>query len=300
LAQVQGLLLGVCESPASLGAVQCARFGPLRSSPAGAGVANVAMWRSSSIFVPAALFCTLLGARGDSAERATAAVNPAIARYRQLAQQYKREAHEAEESAETWAARTRALAHGSRGFIRRLTHKELAVRHAGPWAAAVWEVGKMLADPSAGHAAASATRVRAPYEAAYKEYTAAGDSYGGAARDYEHRAGDDEEQAQQLRGFADQSQLQGDSPAAAMYGQQARVLSRQAGAFRGLAKSLNVRAGRIRESLPTIRDMERSAAAAISWAENPDGAPAPQEIYAFTVAPPLAPPLAPALAPAGR
>mmetsp|Transcript_84641 Transcript_84641/g.248167 ORF Transcript_84641/g.248167 Transcript_84641/m.248167 type:complete len:274 (+) Transcript_84641:110-931(+) len=222
------------------------------------------------------------GRKTTSSEKA----NPLIARYRELARHYRDDAREAEAAAALWAARSRAAVYGGGRATHMNTQKEMERQGATSLARSVAAVDRMLRDPRPRRAAEAAQRAARPYEEAAEEYRAAGGSYAASANGYALRADNDLALAKQLRAYADQHRLQGGDAAVEPFLKQSQLLVEQAQEFREVATTYSAKSKKIKEALPDIERMAKSASDYAAWTENSVGAVPPHEIYTFTVAPP--------------
>jgi len=226
----------------------------------------------------------------NSASAATRAEeNPAIARYRELAQHYAQDAKEAEEGALIWSERSRALAYGGGGVTKRKTRKALKLRGVRSFARRVWGVEKVLRDPRPVKAEKAALKAEAPYLKALNDYTMAKMSYASTAQGYEAHSQGDLSLARELFGYARQYQLEGNHEAENNFDHQSVQLLKQAKQMKGVADDYLAKAEVIARSLPAIQGMAKAARSYAAWQENPEGVLPPQQVYTATVAPPSLP-----------
>jgi len=222
--------------------------------------------------------------------------NPAIARYRELAQHYAQDAKEAEEGALTWSERSRALAYGGGGVTQRHTRKALKLRGVRAFARRVWDVEKTMRDPRPVKAEKMALKAEAPYLKALNEYTLMKMSYASTAQGYEARSQSDLSLARDLFGYARQYQLEGNPDSEANFDHASKMLFNQAKQMKGTGDGYIAKAEVIGRTLPVIQDMAKAARSYAAWQENPEGVMPPQQVYTATVAPPSMPAVQPGTA----
>jgi len=223
--------------------------------------------------------------------------NPAIARFRELAQQYAQDAKIAEEGALTWSERSRALAYGGGGVTQRKTRKALKLRGVRAFARRVWGVEQVMRDPRPVRAEKAALQAEAPYLKALNDYMMAKMAYAGAGAGYEARSQSDLSLARDLFGYARQYQLEGSPDSEAVFDHQAQQLLNQAKGMRAMGDGYLAKAQIIAKSLPAIQGMAKAARSYASWRENPEGVIPKQDVYTVTVAPPAMPAALPGMAP---
>lgn len=241
----------------------------------------------------AATFCLqlLTPSLALALSEALARRNPALDLYRKRAAQYSQDAAEAEHAAEQYAELTRAAATAQLGnFTSNLTSLELNRSGAYAWAQAVGRVDRLLSAPEPLLAEKAAATARKIYDKRYEQYFTTEELYSKSAQGYSLRAQSDKGQAEELSAHAAQYRVQGDDTDADAYAAQSEQMSKQADVLLKLANDYNATAMRIQQVLPTIQDWADTAANYAAWKENPHGLPAPQDVYTYTVAPPVGPP----------
>mmetsp|Transcript_148381 Transcript_148381/g.413394 ORF Transcript_148381/g.413394 Transcript_148381/m.413394 type:complete len:260 (-) Transcript_148381:38-817(-) len=217
---------------------------------------------------------------------ADATTNPLVVRYRELARHYTEDALEAERAAAYWAAKAKAAVSGAASQTRQNTRVELQRQGVYTLARSVWKVDRMLADPAPEKAAIAAQKAAAPYNEAFREYQAARVTYEKTAQGYNLRANSDEILAKQLLAYADQYLLQGSKTKAESFKRKSRVLTEQAAEFHHIAAKYAAKARTVEKFLPNIKRMADAASSYAAWKENPEHAVPPEQVYAYTVAPP--------------
>jgi len=240
---------------------------------------------------PTTLLLGLLGLEGRAAAALTLArrSNPLLDVYRRRTFQYAQEAREAAASARNYADLAARAVAESNPKTRASVRPALERMNVDDWAYAALHIDRALHAPEPAKAAAASAEAQAPYEEAYKEYEAAKAGYHAAAEGYARRANQDAGLAKQLDAYANQYQLQGGGPFAAAYRTQARRLMDQAVKFKDRAEQYSHTEQKIYGALPTISMWKERAGAYAAYQENPTGMLRTQDVYAYTIAPPLAP-----------
>lgn len=210
-----------------------------------------------------------------------------IAMYRRRAQQYERDAAEAETAAEQYAEMSKAAIESSTLQTPGLTFKRLNDAKVNEWARADLQIERLMNDPRPAKAAVKSMEARVPYDNRFKQFLASEAQYGNAARGYGVRATADLAHAKQLMAYANQQRLEGDAKTADLYVDQAVLLGQQAAKLKNLGSNFANMESKIHNALPQIETMAEQAQKFAAWKFNPLGAPGVPELWTYTVAPPL-------------
>eukprot|EP00927_Polykrikos_kofoidii_P070988 TRINITY_DN67339_c0_g1_i1.p1 TRINITY_DN67339_c0_g1~~TRINITY_DN67339_c0_g1_i1.p1 ORF type:complete len:351 (-),score=66.41 TRINITY_DN67339_c0_g1_i1:276-1328(-) len=254
-------------------------------------VAGAASGATSASFATAA--AAAMGSSGKSVRSFRGStgrgvgVLPAIDLYRRKAQQYERDATEAEAAAEYYsklaaqAVRTSQLRTASR------TAQALQKDGIAGIARRTLHVERLMANKLPEQAVAAGLQARIPYDRRYKQYQEAQGKYDEAARGYGARASMDKAQAKDLVALAKQEELEGDTAMGGTYMEQANLLTSQGNKLQALADSYREMDGKLKRALPIIEERAKQAQRFMDWKINPGRLPLPQDMWTFTVAPPL-------------
>lgn len=224
---------------------------------------------------------------GELKTSAGSAGNPLVARYRELARHYRDDARDAEAAAQVWAAKARAAVYGGGGMTQTSTYNEVERQGVPGLARSVRAMDRMLKDPRPQRAAEAARKAAEPYKESYEEYKETGDSYAATANGYIVRAKNDEALVKQLSAYAEQQRMEAGDAAADPFARQSQRLAKEAQEFRNVAAEYSTKAKKVKDALPSIKRMAESASAYAAWTENPAGAVAADQLYTYTVAPPI-------------
>lgn len=213
-----------------------------------------------------------------------------MAQYRRWTLQYQEDAEEAEKAALLYtkmaeeAARSPALV----AETHALGKSELTRIGARTWAHATWQVEEMLKDPTAAKGAAAGAKAAAPFNKAYAAYAASQAAYNGAAVAYADRVNLDKVQAKKLQTVSNQYALEGNKEMQDTYQVQANALMDQAEKFKSISNDYQSMASKIFNALPIIQQMAGTSATFATWEKNPTNKFGPEQVFPFTVQPPIA------------
>eukprot|EP00929_Paragymnodinium_shiwhaense_P024408 TRINITY_DN15023_c0_g1_i1.p2 TRINITY_DN15023_c0_g1~~TRINITY_DN15023_c0_g1_i1.p2 ORF type:complete len:272 (-),score=81.44 TRINITY_DN15023_c0_g1_i1:106-921(-) len=221
----------------------------------------------------------------------------AVALFRRRAEQYERDAEDAEKAAEHYAKLAQDAVHTSEAQVPARVMAKLKEAHVNEWARAALHMERLMDDPRPKAAVEAGLKARAIYDKRWNQYVAAEATYGEAARGYNLRANMDSEQASQLRAYGDQLKLEGDAGSAATYSKQAQLLDDQADKLKKVARNYGTMEGKIRNAADQIESMASKAEKFAQWQANPSGTPGDGDLPTYTIAPPLSVTVAPVLAP---
>mmetsp|Transcript_44064 Transcript_44064/g.104270 ORF Transcript_44064/g.104270 Transcript_44064/m.104270 type:complete len:261 (+) Transcript_44064:114-896(+) len=244
-----------------------------------------------------AVFC-LLGAASVTALSVQSATsegtshrssNPLVDLYRRKAKQYERDALLAEEAAHQYAQMTQAAAARASNDASTEMQKEFTRVGADTWTRATYNVERMLEDDSASRAADAAKKAEAPYKQALAQYIARQSEFSNAAATFATHANADASLSHQLMTHSNQHRLEGQIELAEEYAAQSKSVMKQAEMYGNIAKKYDSDAWKIHRLLPRIQSGAEAAAKFAAWQMNPRNALPPEEVYPFTIAPPVQP-----------
>lgn len=212
-----------------------------------------------------------------------------MANYRRWTEQYEKDAVEAEQAAELYTAMAEEAAQAPAlvAETHALGKAELSRIGVRTWAHATWQVEQMLKDPTAAQGAAAGAKAAAPFNKAYGAYVASQNAYNGAATGYALRVGMDKAAAKKLVTVANQYALEGNKEMHDTYALQANLLMEQAEKFKGMANDYQAMSTKIFYAEPIIQSMAGTAGTFAAWQKNPTNKFGPEQVYPFTVEPPL-------------
>jgi len=244
------------------------------------------MWRPLPVITAAGL-CYLQGAVATDSEQAPQGGQAAVALFRRRAEQYERDAEEAEAAAQHYANLAQKAVAESSATVAGRTMKKLQDAGVNAWARAALHVERMMDDPRPGVAANAGLKARGIYDKRFNQYLKAGAQYGDAARGYNLRAGMDKTQAKQLRAYGEQLKLEGDGESAKTYDKQAELLDEQADKLKKVSENYAGMSGRIATASEQIEAMAAKAEKFAQWQANPAGVPGDGDLWTYTIAPPI-------------
>jgi len=193
-------------------------------------------------------------------------------RLQRQAQRYEKEAERAEVEAAAWAQRAQRAATDA-GAVSEKVKSAIRKRGVLDWVKQSGHFKRLMTSQDGAHANVMAELAAAPYVKAEMSYVRSEGEYRHAAAAW---------QAEEASAMERVARLQAAKPSEAHQAEQhAKDAARMAAKYSTVAD-------RISEALPTIKKMEKMAAARATWVAQPFPVTEPHELVSVTIAPPLA------------